>query len=198
MPGKPSAVKYSVFMAICLVAIAMAAAKVEDFEASTSRKPASLSKKEMILGEVKPDLMKHTHKLRGPLSASIEMLGAAPEREGDVFVLEGYVQSLEEVKDVEFKWALPEGVEVISGELSGVISVLTADVPHKLQITLKQKSSDNHQVHLITSARNQVSAFADSAQFNTLLQPVINASKEELRKSTERELANEKRIKVFH
>lgn len=182
---------------IGVAAIALASQQADNNLAG--RSPSTLSKKEMLLGEVTPPLLRHTQKIHGPLEAHIELIGAVPENSGDVFVLKGHVSSSKDLRDVEFKWAIPAGLEVVNGTANGYISILNADQPAAVQITLRTLASENYQVHLITAGVDGKVRFAESAQYNTLLQGMIDQSKEAQLKSTEKAVAEEtKGLKVFH
>ena len=183
---------------IGVVALTLATQQADN-NISNARHPSTLSKKELLLGEVKTPLLRYTQKIHGPLESRIQLLGAIPEKAGDVFVLKGQVISSQSLRDVEFKWSIPAGLEVVTGTSNGFISILNADQPAEVQITLRTLASENYQVHLITAAANNGVRFAESAQFNTLLQPMLDASKEALLRSTEKAAGEEpKHLKIFH
>lgn len=189
-----------VLLFTCVAALAMAV-QYTDFNGG-ARAPSALSKKEQILGEMKGPVLKHTSKIRGPLESHIELLGAVPERAGDVFVLRGLVSSSKELRDVEFKWAIPAGLELVNGTVTGSISILRPGEPTEVQVTLRSLASENQQVHLLTAGADGAIKFAESAQYNTLLQGLLDQSKEELLKSTEKAAEQErersKGLRVFH
>jgi len=188
----------AIILFIGVAAIALAAQYNETTMASRS----PMAKKELMLGEGKAPVLRHTSKVRGPLESRIELLGAIPEKAGDVFVLRGFVSSEKELRDVEFKWSIPAGLELVNGTAAGQISILKAGQPAEVQLTLRSLASENYQVHLIAAGADKGLRFADSAQYNTLLQGVIEQSKEELLKSTEKAAAENdvkvKNLKVFH
>lgn len=187
----------AIVLFLSVAAIALAMQQGEESMSSHSQ----ITKKEMLLGEVKSPILRHTSKVRGPLNAKIELLGAVPENAGDVFVLRGFVSSERELRDVAFKWSLPAGLELVNGTTAGYISILKAGEPAEVQLTLRTLASENYQVHLITGGTDKGVKFGDSTQFNTLLQGAIDQSKEELLKSTEKSAAEEKQaeaLKVFH
>lgn len=180
-----------------VIAIALAS-QYADISKPVTRAPAA-TKKDLLLGDTKGLNLKYTQKIRGPLSANIELIGATPEKTGDVYSLKGFVSSSEELRDVEFKWVLPNGLELVNGVLQGTISILKSDLGSEVQITVRNLEAVNHQVHLIVSGATRGMRFAESVQYNTLLQPVLNASKEELLQSTEKAIAEDsKRIRIRH
>lgn len=208
MSGRSSAVMF-----VCLVAIALASNQAENFDSSGSaiaantgmREPASVSngwgrKPDLASVATSSPILKHTHKIRGPLTSSIELVGAAPERAGDVFVLSGVIRSEQAVPNAQYKWVLPKGVELLNGELSGVISFVEAGQQFPVQLTLRTLVDGNRQVHLSVRAAGSGVRFGDTAQFNTILQKVYEVSRKELKKSTQEYRAEQdtKGLKVFH
>ena len=103
---------------------------------------------------------------------------------------------------MEFKWDIPAGLELVNGSASGTISLLQAGLPTEVQLTLRTTTGQNHQVHFVAGAADKGVGFSDTAQFNTLAQPVIDASKQARAKSTEEAAATAqqkpKGLKVFH
>jgi hypothetical protein len=104
---------------------------------------------------------------------------------------------------VDFKWALPEGLQLINGDLRGRIASLTPGHPMELQLTLKTLTGEDHQVSLMAGASQGGTRFAESVQYSTLLEPVVEASREILKKSTAKAALEDGRskngeLKVFH
>jgi hypothetical protein len=184
-----------------LVAIALAANHAEE-NTAVAREPASLpmSLKEQKLGHIEPALMRHTEKLHGSIETQIQIVGTPPEKAGDVFALRAIISTFETLSNVEFKWALPEGVELINGELKGVITSLAPGKPAEVELTLKTLTGENHQVHLLASSTNHGAHFAEAAHFNTLLEPVLVESRKQLSKSTQdsMEAESKSKIRVMH
>ncbi len=192
-------------MFIFVMAIAFAANRAEDAKVSAAsqmagRGPASLaaakSKKPPIPSPEKAPAHKHTHKLSGPLNSSIELVGTAPAA-GDIFVLKGVVVSASPSENVEFKWLLPEGVELVNGEASGEIASLTPDKPFEVQVTLRHVSDSNERVHLQVNGAAGTQKFGNTAQYNTLTEKLLESSRKELLKSTEEHAAKHEQ-KIHH
>jgi hypothetical protein len=162
MSGRSSAVMF-----IFLVAIALAANQADHFKpmSPTGRKPA--------LEHVEQEHT-YTRKIHGPLSAMVELIGAAPEKAGDVFVLRGLIRSEEILSNVNFKWALPKGVELINGEASGLVSFVQPGQEFPIQLTLRSLTDRNAQVHLVVHGGDRGRKFGDAAQYNTLVQPMLD------------------------
>jgi len=193
---------YSALMTMAfVVAIAVAANRAEEnsYLPPAPRTPASL-KKELVLGNVESPLHRHTEKIHGPVEANVELLGERPEEAGDVFVLKGTVTSSLALTEVDFKWSLPEGVVLVNGELRGQIATLNAGKPAEITLTLKSLTGENHQVHLIASAHRAGTRFAQSVQYNTLMEPVLEAARKDLKKSTKAEEGSPAtgKLKIFH
>ncbi len=170
----------AIFLFIAVAAIAMAT-HIADLR-KQERRPASVKKEQLTTAPP----FKHTEKLRGPLNAMIELIGAHPIAAGDVFVLRGLIHSTKDLQDVEFKWSIPAGLEVVNGTVAGTISILKSNQPTEVQITLRALGPENRQVHLITNAADRGARFADSAQYNTVLQAKIDQRLKAMRASTER------------
>ena len=191
MSGKFS----SAVMMASLMAILLASNYAEENSASQTRLPSAVSRtKEQVLGSVERPILRHTTKLQGPLETSIELEGARPERAGDVFVVRGIVSSPETLQDVEYKWSLPKDVELINGERSGRIAVLSENQATSVQLTLKTLTGENHQIHMVVGAARNGSRFAQSVQHNTLLEPEMVASRKDQQKAVK--AAND--VKVVH
>jgi hypothetical protein len=191
---------HSISAIVLFIGVAAIALASQHTDVSAGRAPASLVKKELSLGEAKPNLPRHTKKIHGPLQSKIELIGAIPEKAGDVFVLKGLVSASQDLRDVEFKWDIPAGLELVNGNLSGTISILSAGLPSEVQVTLRSLTGENYRVHFLAGGTDGGVRFAQSAQYNTLMQPLIEASKEAMLKSTEANTPprKEKGLKVFH
>ncbi len=148
--------------------------------------------KEMILSSKTGPKLRHTQKIRGPLDASLELVGPIPDKKGDVFVLKGLLSSEQDLENVNFKWAVPKGLELINGSVSGQIASLRAGQPVEVQLTLKTLDAVNHQVHLMTSGAQGKVRFAATTQYNTLLQQLFDDSTRALAASTEKEATAQK------
>jgi len=187
----------SLVLFVSVLAIAVAANRAEDSSTTIKRGPTSVaSVKEQ--GFLQKEVLKRTHKLRGPLAVAVELIGSGPVQSGDVFVLKGILSAEVALNNVEFTWNLPAGVEVVNGEVSSVISLLSDAKPFETQITLRQVSPENVRVMLKARGRDHGSRFSDSVQYHTMDQKLIEASRQKLRKSTEAYVQEEKRLKVFH
>jgi hypothetical protein len=178
----------SAIMFIFLVSIAVAANRAEENSApppAVNRRPAAAAfGKKAPLDEVHAALFRHTEKIHGPVETQIVPIGAAKAEAGQVFVLKGVISASENLTDVDFKWSIPEGVEVINGALSGRLSQVRAERPAEVELTLKALGDINRQVHLLASGSHGGARFADTAQYNTTLQEEIRSAREALAEST--------------
>jgi hypothetical protein len=183
-------------MFISVLAIAIAANRADDSGSwlqqkhrehnpgASARGPSSVGGKKDIVFAQK-DMMKHTHKVRGPLAAVVELVGQRPEQPGDVFVLKGVVSSESSLTNVEFTWRVPEGVEVVNGQTSSVIAVLSEGKPFETQITLRQVSPSNARVTLRVRGRDAGMRFGDTAVYHTMDQQKLEAARLELKSTAE-------------
>jgi hypothetical protein len=165
-------------MFISLVAIAFAARHASD-EAPVfrSRAPAAIevSKKELILGPLKAiSEVAHTEKLRGPLSVRLELIGPKPVQVGDVFVMRGTLATRKDLNSANFTWTIPQGLELVNGELTGTVQALTADQPARIELTLRKLTPGNRQVHLMANSSLNEMRFGDSSLYNTDVQDLMN------------------------
>jgi|GEM_PF-2821088 len=187
----------SVVMFISVVAIAIAANRADESSSwlaqkhleqnpgtMSSRGPASVGGKK-DLGSIQASVLKHTHKVRGPLAAVVELIGQRPEQPGDVFVLKGVVSSESDLANVEFSWRVPAGVEVVNGQTSSIIAVLTEGKPFETQITLRQVGAENARVTLRVHGRNSGMEFGDMAVYHTMDQEKLDSARLSLSKTAE-------------
>ncbi len=191
----------SLALFVFTVAIALAANRAEDISlsasafapqtAASSRGPASVSGKRIVMTEAS-QFQKHTAKVHGPVDAAVQLIGAGPNGAGDVFVLKGVVSASESVQNIEFAWHIPEGLEVVNGSMKSVISSLSPDRPYETQITLRQRGFDNARVHFKVRGSSDGLRFGDSAQYNSMMQEALEASRAQLKRSTAEDAALEK------
>jgi uncharacterized protein YndB with AHSA1/START domain len=170
---------------VFLLAIGAAATMTDDFKADAGRIPASIHSKSPISGEGPLSSLRHTSKISPPLDVVMELDGSKPEKPGDTFVIHGRIHAVEDLERVDFKWSIPEDVDVINGEGDGQLTRITGGQDVSLQLTLKTRTGENHQIHLTAGVTVRGSRFSNTAQYNTLVQDLLNASREQLRQSTE-------------
>jgi hypothetical protein len=193
----------SALMFCSVIAIALAVHHAETdprTDAHPTRALASVESthKEQILGAFKvPSAVAHTDKLRGPLAVHLEKMNGSAS---DTVTLRGIISSKQDMSEVEFTWSIPEGLEVVNGQLTGSISALAAHKPTELMVTLhKLKPGTNLQVHLLASARQNGMHFADTAQYNSEWQEALDARKELVQKKTTAATPPaQQEIKIFH
>ncbi len=189
MPGRSSAIMF-----VCMVAIALAANKAEDTDyASSMSAGRSVASEIKQSYKVSAPILIHTEKIRGPVSTSIQLISTGPSKAGDTFTLKGLFSSRKDVADLGYQWSLPKDVEIVNGELSGVISTLRPGQDFSVEITLRALSNSNAQIHLsVNGGSHPGLRFGDAAQFNTLDQEKLDIERKELKKTT-RALVNQQR-----
>ncbi len=145
-----------------------------------------------------PAALKRTEKIHGAVYVKIENLASRPLQTGDTFVLRGEIRSEDgDLSGVDFKWSIPEGVRLISGQVTGTLSSLSEAQARVVEITLMKTSARNEQVHLLAGAQRGSSHFADSAQFNTDIQDTLNASAATVKRGLELLRPKAKPLKVY-
>jgi len=143
-----------------LAVILLAAERAEDHQPQTPaerRRPASRT----LAGKK----ARHTHKIHGPLKASLKLVGKQPTKPSTPFVLQGTLQTDHDLDHVSFRWNLPKQVQVLSGELEGELTHLKKGKPETIEITLSSNTSEPFQIHFSGSAGLKNAHFGDVAQF---------------------------------
>lgn len=184
---------------VCLIAIGLAAREADVDNGRHTRAPASVSKHEMLVADLRPhDLLVHTEKVHGPLQAAVEQVGPSASV-GETFVLRASVLASENLSDVEYQWGIPKGVEVVNGALNGKLDSVTANQPAQLEITLRKLVASNQKIHFNAKSTPAVGyGFSDTAQFNTELQEMIKARNFAAKSATKSARKASGGLKVFH
>lgn len=202
----------SVGLFFSLMAIALAANHANDGVSSTNperRSPASFGAAtyEKNIGPFKsPSLLRHTEKLRGPLSVKLEMIGGTRVANvGEEFVLRGVVTSRSPLDATSYSWSIPEGLEVVNGAINGVLTAISANEPAVVEVTLRKTVAENLQVHLMASSSRDGMNFGDAAQFNTDIEEMLQEKKVRMRETTEKAVQTKNEIqskksalKIYH
>ena len=198
----PKQLSSTIMFTVFLVAIVVAANRAEQGDlgrGAGTRGPASVNGQIALAADVKPALFRHTEKLHGPVTVNLDLVGAEPAAAGDVFVLKGVIRSSQRLENVEYHWSLPATIELINGSLKGTIDTIAADGNVDVELTLRTRTAANAQIHLLATAHAHRARFAESAQYNTVLQHAYRESRERLMKSTEAAGApGATDLKVFH
>lgn len=189
-----------VAISLCLAAFALASLPIDKKSPiSETRSPASfLSGKSMKLQAQQAPILKHSHKLRGPLQVVIHTLGAPPERSGDTFTLEARVVSQRDLEQTQGHWVIPNGVEIVQGSSKVTFTQLKAKQEQTVRIVLKQLSGENQKIHFKVRSILGSTAFSDASQFNSLSQIHIDKEKFLLKQRANENIRSSKnRLKVF-
>ena len=186
----------SALMFVSVIAIALAANRAEENSVDTVRRgPSSVmysgTLKERTLGNFKvASNVHHTEKLRGPLKVTIERVGERNPVVGEIYAVRGVFASSEDLAHVTYKWSIPEGVELVQGTTAGEVAVSGTENT-VIEISLRKQSADNLQLHLVATAHREGNVFADSAQYNTEVQSLLNSPRGPT-------VENVHQLKVFH
>lgn len=173
--------------------------EVDSYSTNPDRGLASVTTgKTSILGPKKAPLLRHTSKLRGPLSVTLSPVNSESAIvAGRPFTLEAQVVASENLDEVNLKWILPEGVKVSSGQAETTLANVLRDEPQTVVVTLVSESEENQQIHLQVSATLRGMTFGESAQFNTTDQEYLELQKAELLERSKEDMATQQQ-KVFH
>lgn len=193
----------SVGLFFSLIAIAFAANQADLEDHTNSRAPASIQvlHKQEKLGAFKTgDEIRHTQKLRGPLSVKLEMVGPTPQV-GDTFMVRATIGSRRALNSAGYQWSLPSELELINGQLTGTVD--NVDASPTVELTLKKLSADNAQIHLMASAAQGDVRFGDSTVLNTDKKTTNVATKAAVLNGVEIEVpaankAKNSNLKIFH
>lgn len=189
-----------IFLSVLAIALAANRAEEDTRGDGMHRGLASISShnaKELQFAQ-QSEVIRRTHKTRGPISVEIQLIGNAPEKSGDVFVLKGVISSETQLRGVDFQWLLPTGVEVVNGELSSVAQNINEGKPFETEITLRQMSSTNERIMLKARGKDSGMKFGDAAVYHSLNQERLEASRKTLMKSTEEYVQEQSKLKIFH
>lgn len=128
------------------------------------------------------EILMRTHKLLPEYSTNIERLEEeiAPD---SAFTLKATVYTEKYIDLMSYEWILPEGVEVISGSLSGHLYDVSQSSLHELSLRLYHVSDKNQQIFLRLSAMEANGPTIHQSEYNTLDQDEID---EEMRAVVER------------
>ena len=200
MPNKPTVRKLSLRQPLLLVFAATAISYVSVVDDATMPyRDVAMVKPISKIGILKPvhkhdTSHRHTHKLRGPMTVEWNLIGEQPVNKGDTFELEAVFTTTEYLESINAQLVIPPGVELIQGPKNFELTKLSTDAPQKMRFVFKQTSSRNEQIHLVATGAKAGLKFADSTQFNTLLEPAIKQEKETLLRNSLQEESNRNKI----
>ena len=183
------------FLLMVLAVIALSYVSVRDDVSIPYRQLAMVKplNKMDVLGKHNHNF-RHTNKLRGPMTLTWSLIGDQPTSAGDIFELEATFVSEVYIESVNAQLVVPPGVELVKGSKNFEVSKLAADEPQRIRFVFRQTSNRNEQVHLVASAEKPGMRFADSIQFNTLLEPAIKQEKEILLRNSMQEQGPQNKV----
>ena len=186
------------------VAIAFAANHAGEYSgAPRARGPAAIAtmQKEERLGEFKSlSGGRHTEKIRGPLSVTLEMIGTPPAV-GETFVVRGTINSRRALTSANFAFSIPADVEVINGQVSGTVTNVDADQPAAVELTLRKLTSSSARVHFLANSEMGEIGFGDVAQLDTDHKPLASATQTASTKNLKAQSPAQDgpaEVKIFH
>lgn len=137
------------------------------------------AKKESPMKKTHIKRFKHTSKLQAPFNVQIKSEKEKIES-GDTFELTGYIQSQQSMNQVKFKWVIPDGIEVINGEVEPIVSEIPVNQTIEFKLTLKSNAETNKIIHFMAESKTNESVFTNSSQFHTKAQENILTANEDL------------------
>jgi hypothetical protein len=144
-------------------------------EQKSSDSPSG-AKEEMASKKLHRHLSVH-QKVRPPISIKIDKKSVGFIEVQQEFELIAEVQSKTPADSVQVDWKIPEGVEVIGGEVHHLISNLKANEIRSIRITLRSLTSENLQIHVVATALYGRQALVSGDQFNTVDEQDIEKEK---------------------
>lgn len=94
---------------------------------------------------------------------------------GVPFTLQAHISVVRDFPDLRVKWSLPEGMQLVAGNLKETLGHVTPDAPQDVSITVQQTSSENEQVHLSVHEFRGTVRYGAIHQFNTNFQEPTQA-----------------------
>ena len=136
------------------------------------------------------------NKLRAPISTSVVRLD--DRSQFNLLRLQGTVKASRDFQNLKISWALPEGVEIVSGSLEQFVTLASGE-SQSFEILISQKSTENKQVYFQASSdETQEEKIGSTAQYNTTKQDEIAKQlKENFLKAREKVRAGELRKIIF-
>lgn len=139
------------------------------------RQPSSTpqAKISFIKNKKLESLVSRTHKLEQPIEVSIEYDKDQAVQAGEPYTLTGKIKSSVPLKNLNVKWALPKGVTAVSGQQQLSFSELKAGKEEVFDLTIITDSESNQKIHLFVESKGPGLITANSKQFNTQDQNLI-------------------------
>jgi len=142
------------------------------------RTPASIPAVKTPKAFIKNPLIKHTKKLAAPMMTYI--VNNSGDNNGNTFTLTGYLKTSSNIKNVELKWALPDGFTIVNGTETSYITSASPGQDYQFQITVKSNSSANEVVHLVARSQIGESYYSNSSQFHTKINEELKQAHQDL------------------
>lgn len=141
-------------------------------ERAAEREPASTSKQEVL-----NRTHSHTH-MQGKGGGSLVINVTAPAKKpidvGSAIDLQATVEALSSLSGLKFKWIIPDGITVESGDAQGELGSIGEGETKSLGLRVVSQVADNRQIHLHVYREVGGESMGEIAQYNTVLQEKIN------------------------
>jgi hypothetical protein len=132
----------------------------------------------------------HTDKVHGPLVSTVVLLNES----NGLILLEATVTSSKLVEAVKYVWNIPEGMEIVNGQLRSEIREIAPLIPFKTRITVRQTVPGNKQVHFVVSASLNGYSFSSVSQYNSTDESFIQEQKRLVKESLKVEAQRANRV----
>lgn len=156
--------------------------------------------------------LRHSDKIRGPITVQIIPLQPMdPHQSKQIFSVKGLIQTENTISQLSWHWEIPNGLQVVNGDLDGTQNSVSTDEPIESTLILLNSTTDNQQIHLMVKGQQTGEDMAANmdfgavAQFNTQDQNAIDRSNRDLASRTKKQLEKEdpssltqQKIKIFH
>jgi hypothetical protein len=124
------------------------------------------------LGNTEHQFKSHTTKVSGPVEVSIQLIGDRPEQIGDVYMVEGTIQSRKNISPLTIEWKLHPGVELLSGSLREEINYL-ANQKATFRLTLRALKAGGQRLQLRASGVDGSAQFTQYSSYNSHIKMLI-------------------------
>lgn len=125
----------------------------------------------------------HTEKVRGSLDVKLIASEAKAYAVGDIFTLRAAVDAGPNVQGLAYRWVLPKGVEIVSGEGAGDVASSAAG-PVYIDIVLRKLNDGNDRIHFVVSGKEGAAKIGQSVQFHTRDQQLVHDENERMLKQS--------------
>ncbi len=115
-------------------------------------------------------------KRHSPLEVQILGDTKSPSEVGRPFRLRGIITPAMGSDLIKIKWVLPPQVQMLSGQIEDEINRAQKGESKEFEVTVVSNTAENQQIHLTAYEVINGENVGNIAQYNTVLQPVVNTT----------------------